>query len=84
MAFNIHLIHTEEGNVLECHPFDQEENTCPYRLREFMSKRCFNEITCEFRFNNTNPPPYGDKFWKIRQMVKAWNDHTTSIFLASW
>ena len=49
-----------------------------------MSKRCFNAITNELRFTNTNPPPYVDKFWQIRQMVKAWNDHTTSIFLTSW
>ena len=65
-------------------PFDQEANTCPYRLRKFISKRRFNDITRELRFTNTNPPPYVDQFWQICQMVKAWNDHMTSIFLASW
>ena len=49
-----------------------------------MSKRRFNAITRELRFTNTNPLPYVDKFWKIRHIVKAWNDHMTSIFLASW
>ena len=29
-------------------------------------------------------PPYVDKFWKIFYMVKEWNDHITSISLASW
>ena len=65
-------------------PLDQEANPCPYRLEEFMSKRCFNTITRELRFTNTNPLPYVDKFWKICQMVKAWNYNMTSIFLASW
>ena len=49
-----------------------------------MSKRRFNTITCELRSTNTNPPPYVDKFWKILQMLKAWNDHMTSIFFSSW
>ena len=65
-------------------PFDQEANTYPYHLGEFMSKRRFNAITRELRFTNTKPPPYVDKFWKIHHIVKEWNDHTTSIFLASW
>ena len=65
-------------------PFYQEENPYPYRLGGFMSKRCFNSITRELRFTNTNPPPYVDKFQQIFQMVKAWNDHMTSILLASW
>ena len=65
-------------------PFYQEENPCPYCLGEFMSKRRFNTITRELRSNNTNPLPYVDKFWKFCQMVKARNDHMTSIFLASW
>ena len=49
-----------------------------------MYKLRFNAITRELRFTNTNPPPYVDKFWKIRHMVKAWNYHMTSIFLAYW
>ena len=43
-----------------------------------MSKIRFNAITRELRFNNTNPPPYVDKPWKIGQMVKVWNEHTTA------
>ena len=49
-----------------------------------MYKLRFNAITRELRFTNTNPPPYVDKFWKIRHMVKAWNYHMSSIFLAYW
>ena len=65
-------------------PFYQEANPRPYRLGKFMFKRRFNAITRELSFTNTNPLPYVDKFWQIRQMVKAWNDHMASIFLASW
>ena len=42
--------------------FDQEANPCPYRLEKFMAKRCFNAITRELMFTNTNPTPYVDKF----------------------
>ena len=83
MDFNVDLIWMEEGRFWNFTPFDQEENTCPYCLREVMSKRRVNVITREPRFTNTNSSPYVDNFWKIHQMVKAWNDHTTSIFLAS-
>ena len=34
--------------------FDQEENPCPYRIGEFVSKCRFNAITRELRFTNTN------------------------------
>ena len=64
--------------------FYQEANTCPYCLWEFISKFRFNAITRELRFNNTNLPPYVDKFWKKCQMVKAWNYYMASTFLASW
>ena len=74
----------KRGDFLSVTPFDQESNPCLCHLSEFMSKRRFNAITREIRFTNTNPPPYVDKFWKILQMVKACNDHMTSIFLASW
>ena len=49
-----------------------------------MPKSLFNAITRELRFTNTNPPPYVDKFWQIFHVVKAWNDHTNTILLASW
>ena len=74
----------KKDNFWIVNPFDQEANACPYRIREFMSKSRFNAITREPRFTNTNPPPYVDKFWQIRHMVKAWNDHMTFIFLSSW
>ena len=64
-------------------PFDQEANPCPYCLRKFMSKSCFDFITHKLSFTKNNSPPYVDKLWKIHQMVMAWNDHMTSIFLSS-
>ena len=65
-------------------PFYQEANPRPYCLREFISKIHFKAITRGLRFTNTNPPPYVDKFWKILQIVKSWNDHMASIILAYW
>ena len=74
----------KRGDFWSVTPFDQESNPLPYRLGGFMSKRCFNAITRELRFTYTNPSPYVDKFWKIRQTVKAWNYHIASIFLVYW
>ena len=84
MAFNVHLLWMEEGGFWSVTPFDQEAKPRPYRLEEFMFKHRFNAITLELRFTNTKPPPYVDKFWKIHQMVKAWNGNMTSILLAPW
>ena len=64
--------------------FDQEANPCHHHISGFMSKRSFNATTHEIMFTNTNPPPYGDKFCQILHMVKAWNDHITSILFCSW
>ena len=74
----------KRGNFWSVTPFDQEANQCSNFLREFMYKCRFNTITLDIRFTNTNPPPYVDRFWKIRKMVESWNDHMTYIFRASW
>ena len=84
MNFNVHLLWMGEGRFFSVTPFDKAANPFPYCLSEFMSKCQFNSIISDFRFSNTNPLPYVDKSCKILQMVTAWKDHITSIFLASW
>ena len=46
-------------------PFDQEANTCHYRLGVLMSKRQFIAITRELRFTITNPHPMLISFGKF-------------------
>ena len=46
----------KRGDFWSVTPFDQEANLYPYRFGRFMSERCFNAITHELRFTNTNNP----------------------------
>ena len=45
-----------------------------------MSKRRFRAITRELRYTNANPPPFPDKFWEVRQLIKAFNDRMMGVF----
>ena len=65
-------------------PFDEQDDPCPYRLGAYMSRARFDAITKHLTFTNVNPPSYRDRFWEVRQMIKAWNDNMAAIFLASW
>ena len=85
VTFNVHLIWMEKGGFLECHPlFIKRQIHAPISS----GNSCLNNALTPSLVNlgslTLNPPPYVDKFWKILQMEKAWNDHMTSIFLASW
>ena len=65
-------------------PYDEQEHPCPYRFDTYMSRRRFMAIGHNLRFTNHIPPSYVDKFWQVRQMLTAFNEHTATIFLASW
>ncbi len=64
--------------------YDERTNACPYNLTDKMSKKRFDEITRELRFTNLNPPAYRDRFWEVRQVIQAWNDHMADIYVPSW
>ncbi len=64
--------------------YDAKTNACPFNFTKYMSKKRFDAITRELRFTNVAPPPYRDRFWEVRQMIKAWNDHMADSFVPSW
>ena len=62
---------------------DQENDPCLYNFRMYMSKRHFLAITRFLSFTQDHPPRFADKFWEVRDMIKAFNDHMASIFIAA-
>jgi hypothetical protein len=63
----------------------QEEDPSPYyNFRTFMSKKRFHLITQSLVFTNATAPSFHDKFWQVRQMIKAWNEIMASKFVAAW
>jgi hypothetical protein len=56
----------------------------PPQFGKYMSRNRFNEMTSCFRLRRGNPPPYRDKFWEMRQMQEAFNDHMKGCFNAAW
>ena len=68
----------------ESTPRDQEADGCPYNFRAFMTQRRFKAISRNLSYTDANPPTFVDKFWEVRQMIKAWKAHMVNIFLAGW
>jgi hypothetical protein len=61
----------------------QEEGPCPYNFWTYMSKKRFLLITQSLVFTDAKAPSFRDKFWKVRQMIKAWNKNMASKFVAA-
>jgi len=64
-------------------PRPQEEGPCPYNFKEYMSKKRFQAIIKCLTFTDAIPPAYRDKFWQVRQMIRAWNENMASVFVAA-
>ena len=59
-------------------------NGALFRLNSVMPYNRFNEITRALTYTDDDPPTYRDKFYEVRKMLRSFNDHMTSIFLAGW
>ncbi|KAL7525460.1 hypothetical protein ACHAXR_001013, partial [Thalassiosira sp. AJA248-18] len=56
----------------------------PFRLHEYMSLRRFNAITSAMRYTNKVPPEFEDRFFDVREMIDAFNDHYAANYSPSW
>ena len=63
---------------------DQGDCPCPFNMQTFMSMRQFCCINRFLTFTDVQAPTFVDRFWEIRQMIKAWNTHMVNVFLAGW
>jgi hypothetical protein len=56
----------------------------PPPFRDHMSRDRFNQLTQCFTLQSARPPHYRDKFFEIRRMQEAFNDHMKLIFSPAW
>jgi hypothetical protein len=63
---------------------DEENDTPSFTFNRYMSWRRFLAITSALRFTSSNPLTFRDKFWEVRDLIAAWNEHMAKIFLAAW
>jgi len=63
---------------------DEENDTPSFTFNRYMSRRRFVAITSALRFTSLTPPTFRDKFWEVREMIAAWNEHMAKIFLSAW
>jgi len=64
---------------------EDEENDMPsFTFNRYMSRRRYLAITSALRFTTKPAPSYQDKFWQIRDLILAWNEHMAAIFFAAW
>jgi len=55
-----------------------------FTFNRYMSRRRYAAITSALRFTIKPPPTFRDKFWQIRDLISAWNEHMQQIFVAAW
>jgi hypothetical protein len=63
---------------------DKENNILSFTFNRYITRRRNLAITSALRFTLSPPPTFWDKFWQIREMVTAWNEHMRTIFSAGW
>ncbi len=56
----------------------------PFRLNEFMSRNRMNKLMAAFEYTNRPVPTYTDRFFPVRQLIDAFNEHMGKIFLCAW
>jgi Transposase IS4 len=56
----------------------------PFRFGEFMSRSRFEDILRSLTLTNKPAPPFIDKFFRIRDIVTAWNDNMNTNFDCGW
>ena len=56
----------------------------PFKFNSVMSKHRFEAILANLAYTQVDPPSYQDRFWEVREMIKAWNENMDDEFIASW
>jgi hypothetical protein len=69
--------------------WDTVKQRIPYQwdpppFREHMTRDRFNQLTSCFKLRNDAPPHFRDRFFEVRRMQEAFNEHMKLIFSPSW
>ena len=50
----------------------------------YLRKKRFLKITKSLVFTDATPLAFCNKFWQVRQMIRAWNKNMANFFVATW
>ena len=69
--------------------WDSTKKRIPYQwdpppFREHMTRDRFNQLTQCFKLRTDRPPNYRDKFFEVRRMQEAFNEHMKLVFSPAW
>ena len=64
-------------------PVDEFDGA-PFRFGKYMSRNRFEALLRSLRYTADDPPPYVDKFFEVRAMLKAFNEHMAAVFIPGW
>jgi len=59
-------------------------DSAPFRCSEYMSRNRFENILRALKFTDRAPPTFKDRFWEVRDILKAWVDNMKENFVAGW
>ena len=64
---------------------EEEENNMPScTFIRYMSRWRYLAMILALRFTIQPPPSFRVKFWQIRDLILAWNEHMQAILVAAW
>lgn len=63
---------------------ESEPNKWPFWFCKYMWYTRFKNITKVLCYTSTPQPTFVDKFYKVRDIIKAWNDNMKEKFIPSW
>jgi hypothetical protein len=75
---------TEEYWYYNPIPKPQEKGPYPYNFKGYMGKKRFLTIAKCLIFTDVFLPAYRNKFWQVRQMIKALIENMANHFVAAW
>ena len=56
----------------------------PFRLSDVMPSCHFESILGRLSYTGREPPAHKDRFWKILDLVEAWNRNMDKVFSLLW
>ena len=59
-----------------------ELNVSPFQVSHYMSRRRFDKMLTAIRYSKSDPPPYKDRLWEVKNLIQAWNDNMNSVFVS--
>ena len=64
-------------------PVSRKRGT-PFKFTDIMLSSKFEKIQSSLVFTDQDAPTYKDRFWEVRQILKAFNDNMKEVFMSGW